>query len=127
MLYNLLYSIIHQVQALAPFDSKSILQTPGSSVVSDVSREVKERQRKQRAREQLLKLNQRKREEKIASYQDQLERLAHLQQLQETEDAEDFQLIIEEAGYETAEVNAIAGSSCFYFNCRSGEMSTTVQ
>ena len=51
---------------------------------------------------QLLKLNQRKREEKIAGYQEQLERLAHLQQLQKTEDAEDFQIIVEEAGYEWA-------------------------
>ena len=82
-------------------------QAAAGSVVSDVSREVKERQRKQRAREQLLKLNQRKREEKIASYQEQLERLAHYQQLQETEDAEDFQLIIEEAGYESADVSAV--------------------
>ena len=80
------------------------MQATSGSVVSDVSREVKERQRKQRAREQLLKLNQRKREEKIASYQEQLERLSHLQQLQETEDAEDFQLIIEEAGYDSTEV-----------------------
>ena len=57
---------------------------------------------------QLLKLNQRKREEKIASYQEQLERLAHLQQLQETEDAEDFQIIVEEARYESVEVGIIA-------------------
>ena len=75
--------------------------------MSDVSREVKDRQRKQRARMQLLKLNQRKREEKIAGYQEQLERLAHLQQLQETEDAEDFQIIVEEAGHESVEVDKI--------------------
>ena len=86
----------------------STSKTAGGSIVSDVSREVKDRQRKQRARMQLLKLNQRKREEKIAGYQEQLERLAHLQQLQETEDAEDFQIIVEEAGYESVEVGKIA-------------------
>lgn len=57
---------------------------------------------------QLLKLNQRKREEKIAGYLEQLERLAHLQQLQESEDVEDFQIIIEEAGYESVEVRLVA-------------------
>ena len=80
------------------------MKASSGSVVSDVSREVKDRQRKQKAREQLLKLNQRKREEKIAGYQEQLERLAHFTQLQETEDSEDFQLIIEEAGYDSVEV-----------------------
>lgn len=41
--------------------------TQGAAVVSDgVARETRERQRRQRAREQLLRLNQKKREERVS-------------------------------------------------------------
>ena len=81
------------------------LQTAGNSAVMDASRELKEKQRKKKAREQLLKWNQKKREEKIATYMLQLEQLLQLQQAQETVDPEEFQLMLEESGYDTVEVS----------------------
>ena len=41
------------------------VQAAAGSTLTDVSREVRDKQRRQRAREQLLKLNQKRREEKV--------------------------------------------------------------
>ena len=41
------------------------VQAAAGSTLPDVSREVRDKQRRQRAREQLLKLNQKRREEKV--------------------------------------------------------------
>ena len=41
------------------------VQAAAGSALTDVSREVRDKQRRQRAREQLLKLNQKRREEKV--------------------------------------------------------------
>ena len=40
-------------------------QAAASSALTDVSREVRDKQRRQKAREQLLRLNQKRREERV--------------------------------------------------------------
>ena len=98
------------------------LSQASSLLVDPLSRGMKERQKKQKAREQLLKLNQKKKEEKvlvssrscvdsqwhccifqIGSYEAQLEGLLMLQQQQELVDPEEYQLILEEAGFTSHE------------------------
>ncbi len=78
-------------------------------VVSDVSRELKDKQRRQKARQQLLKLNKKKREEKIASLLGELGRLFELRTQQNSMDSEEYQLLLEEAGHQSDEVGNIKG------------------
>ena len=70
----------------------------------DASREAKDKQRREKARKQLLKLNKIKREEKIATLLTQRNRHIALQAQQESCDAEEYQLLLEEAGHESEEV-----------------------
>jgi actin-related protein 5 len=66
--------------------------------------EEKDRQRKERARQHLLRLGQNKREEKIRSLEEQLEKLIHLQQLLAVVSDQDvYQSTLDEAGYSSLE------------------------
>ncbi|KAL5467704.1 hypothetical protein EMCRGX_G031967 [Ephydatia muelleri] len=71
--------------------------TQGAVLSDTLAKEEKDKIRKQKAREQLLKLNQRKREERIAELQADVERLANLQQLQDELDADEFLGVLEES------------------------------
>ena len=72
--------------------------------MTDVSREAKDRQRRERARQQLLKLNKRRREEKIAGLLRELNQLLELQRQREALDLEEYVLLLEEAGHDSEEV-----------------------
>lgn len=74
-----------------------------ASSVDEVSKELKDKQRKQRARDQLLRVNQKKKEEKIADYQNKLDDLSQLFKSQLTVDPEEYQLMLEESGLDTVE------------------------
>lgn len=74
-----------------------------ASSVDEVSKELKDKQRKQRARDQLLRVNQKKKEEKIADYQNKLVDLSQLFKSQLTVDPEEYQLMLEESGLDTVE------------------------
>jgi len=69
-----------------------------------LSRELKDKQRRHKARQQLLKLNKKKREEKIASLLGELGRLFDLRTQQNSMDSEEYQLLLEEAGHQSDEV-----------------------
>ena len=73
-------------------------------MVTDVAREAKEKQRRERARQQLLKLNRKKREDKIASLLKELSQHSELLGQRELADPEEFQLMLEEAGHDSEEV-----------------------
>lgn len=81
-----------------------MLQSAVGSVVTDVSREAKDKQRRERARQQLLKLNKKKREDKIASLLTELNQHLELQGQRETFDLEEYLLMLEEAGHDSEEV-----------------------
>jgi len=83
-------------------------QAPVGVVTSDVNRELKDKQRRQKARRQLLSLNKKKREEKIACLLDELGRLYDLRTQQHSLDIEEYQLLLEEEGYQSDEVG-VAG------------------
>lgn len=74
------------------------------SVVTDVSREAKDKQRRERARQQLLKLNKKKREDKIATLLKELNQHLELQRQREAFDLEEYLLMLEEAGHDSEEV-----------------------
>lgn len=73
-------------------------------MVTDVSREAKERQRRERARQQLLKLNKKKREDKIAGLSQELNQHLELQRQRDSLDIEEYLLTLEEAGHDSEEV-----------------------
>lgn len=76
--------------------------TDGMSVGSPsdlAEQEERDQQRRGRARQHLLRLSQRKREEKIRDLEERLERLIHLQQLAAVTDSEEYGLILEESGF----------------------------
>ncbi len=75
-------------------------------MVTDLSRELKDKQRRQKAREQLLKLNKRKREAKIAGLLKELSQHFELRGVEGNVDPEEYQLLLEEAGYNSEEVNS---------------------
>ena len=77
----------------------------------DVSWEVKDKQRRQRARQQLLKLNKRKREVKIADLLKQLSQHLELRAQQENVDIEEYQLLLEDAGHDSDEVISLVISN----------------
>ena len=72
--------------------------------VSDMGKELKDKQRRQKARQQLLRLNKKKREEKIAGLLGELSQLLELREQQGCVDPEDYQLLLEEAGHHSDEV-----------------------
>lgn len=74
--------------------------------MSDAGRELKDKQRRQKARQQLLRLNQKKREEKIASLLGELSLLLELRDQQSSVDPEEYQLLLEDAGHQSDEVCA---------------------
>ena len=80
------------------------MQSASVSLVTDAAREAKDKQRRERARQQLLKLNRKKREEKIAGLLRDLSQHSELLSQQECTDPEEFQLMLEEAGYDSEEV-----------------------
>lgn len=75
------------------------------SVIPDVSREAKDKQRREKARQQLLKLNKKRREEKIAGLLRVLNQHLQLRAQQESCDPDDYQLMLEEAGHDSEEVS----------------------
>ena len=76
-------------------------QSAVGSAVLDASREAKDKQRREKARQQLLKLNKQKREDKIANLLRQLNQHIALQTQQESCDLEEYQVLLEEAGHES--------------------------
>ncbi len=68
-------------------------------------KEAKDRQRRERARQQLLKLNKQKREDKIAHLLKELNQHMTLQAQQESCDFEEYLVLLEEAGHESEEVS----------------------
>lgn len=72
--------------------------------ITDASREAKDKQRREKARQQLLKLNKQKREDKIAALLRELNQHVTLRAQQESCDFEEYQLLLEEAGHESEEV-----------------------
>ena len=74
-----------------------------ASSMDEVSKELKDKQRRQRAREQLLKVNQKKKEEKIAAHQNELDGLLQLLEHQTTFDPEEYQMMLEDAGFDSSE------------------------
>ena len=72
--------------------------------MSDVSRELKDKQRREKARQQLLRLNKRKREEKIAALLQELSQHLELRAQQDALDPEEYQLLLEDSGHDTDEV-----------------------
>jgi actin-related protein 5 len=86
---------------LAQLPYSPSLATP--LLMDAAGREARDRQRRERAREQLLKVNQRKREEKIAEFEEELERLLAVQTEREQLDAEEYSLLLEQAGFPTHE------------------------
>lgn len=73
-------------------------------MVTDAAREAKDKQRRERARQQLLKLNRKKREDKIASLLKELSQYSELLNQRDLMDPEEFQLMLEEAGHDSEEV-----------------------
>ena len=73
-------------------------------MVTDAAREAKDKQRRERARQQLLKLNRKKREDKIASLLKELSQYSELLNQRDLMDLEEFQLMLEEAGHDSEEV-----------------------
>ena len=71
--------------------------------MDEVSKELKDKQRRQRAREQLLRVNQKKKEEKIAAYQNELDGLLQLLEYQTTFDPEEYQMMLEDGGFDSLE------------------------
>lgn len=69
-----------------------------------MSREAKDKQRRERARQQLLKLNKKKREDKIAGLLRELNQHLELQRQRESFDLEEYLLMLEEAGHDSEEV-----------------------
>ena len=74
-----------------------------TTATDTASKEQRDQQRRQRAREQLLRVNQRKKEEKIAAYQIQLNKLTQLLESQSTFDPEEYQLMLEDDGFMSVE------------------------
>lgn len=77
-----------------------VIQLPftQAAALSDATvKEEKDKIRKQKAHEQLLKLNQRKREERIAELQADVDRLMSLQQLQDELDSDEFLVMLEQS------------------------------
>lgn len=72
-------------------------------LVDAAGKETRDKQRRERAREQLLKINQRKREEKIAEYEMELEKLLSVQGEREQIDPEEYSLLLEETGFPSHE------------------------
>ncbi|XP_019849311.1 PREDICTED: actin-related protein 5-like [Amphimedon queenslandica] len=76
----------------------------GGASIDLAKQEEKVLQRRERARQHLLRLSQTKREEKIASLEGQLEKLIHLQQLAAVmSDPEEYRLALEESGFNSLE------------------------
>ena len=96
------------------------------AVVTDVSRELKDKQRRQRARQQLLKLNKKKREEKIASLLKELGQHLEVKSQQGTMDPEEYQLLLEDNGHDSEEVSE---KMCVQWNhtLKVDNLSTTLQ
>ena len=86
-------------------------------VSSDIGRELKEKQRRQKARHQLLSLNKKKREEKISSLLEELGRLFDLRTQQHSLDMEEYQLLLEEEGYQSDEVGVAGGGGRVMGGC----------
>lgn len=82
-----------------------MLKSAVGPVVTDVSWEAKDKQRRERARQQLLKLNKKKREDKIASLLRELNQHQVLLAQKETSDIEEYLLMLEEAGHDSEEVS----------------------
>ena len=80
-------------------------QAAVGGVVADAAREAKDQQRRERARQQLLKLNKQKREDKIAGLLKELNQHIGLQAQHDSCDGEEYQMLLEEAGHESEEVS----------------------
>ena len=73
------------------------------SAMDSVAKQQRDVQRRQRAREQLLRVNQRKKEEKIAEQTSRLTALTQQLEAQSTFDPEEYQLMLEDIGFTTVE------------------------
>ncbi len=73
------------------------------NVPCPVDNVAKDAQRRQRAREQLLRVNQRKKEEKIATLTTKLTVLTQQLESQFTFDPDEYQLLLEEGGFSSVE------------------------
>ena len=71
--------------------------------MDSVAKQQRDVQRRQRAREQLLRVNQRKKEEKIAEQTSRLTALTQQLEAQSTFDPEEYQLMLEDIGFTTVE------------------------
>ncbi len=86
-------------------------------MVTDAAREAKDKQRRERARQQLLKLNKKKREEKIAGLLKELSQQSELLSQRELVDPEEFMLMLEEAGHDSEEVPYTCVPNKVHFWC----------
>ncbi len=73
------------------------------SVPCAVDNAARDAQRRQRAREQLLRVNQRKKEDKIATLTTKLTMLTQQLEAQLTFDPDEYQLLLEEGGFSSVE------------------------
>ncbi len=73
------------------------------SAMDSVAKQQRDVERRQRAREQLLRVNQRKKEEKIAEQTSRLTMLTQQLEAQSTFDPEEYQLMLGDIGFNTVE------------------------